>query len=180
MRTQLTLLPNYRFGSYLLYSVGGVLTYFVAIYTNPGSSGVVTQLPFMTAVDPSTGKVAVGSDATAAFDNLGVGTSTIVTAPTRDAVVKQVASLIGSMGYSLVNATSVNPTIWVNVGTVSLSGSGATGTESQVADLLRVYGPGSVTGTVYSWTDSAGNLDYGVLRVPAPGVTEMFYVTIGP
>jgi hypothetical protein len=180
VRTQLTLLPNYRFGSYLLYSVGGILTYFVAIYTNPGSSGVVTQLPFMTAVNPSTGAVAVGSDATAAFDNLGAGNSTTVATSTRDVVVKQVASLVASMDYSLVNATSVNPTIWVNVGTVSLGKTGPAGAVSQVTDLLHTYGPGSVTSTVYSWTDGSGNLDYGVLTVPAAGVTEMFYVTIEP
>jgi len=70
VRTQLTLLPNYRFGSYLLYSVGGTLTYFVAVYTNPGSSGVVTQLPFMTAVSPETDLVGVGPNATAAYRNL--------------------------------------------------------------------------------------------------------------
>jgi hypothetical protein len=70
VRTELTLLPNYRFGSYLLYSVGGVLTYFVAVYTNPGTSGVVTQLPFMTAVSPLTDLVGVGTNATAAYHNL--------------------------------------------------------------------------------------------------------------
>ncbi len=70
VRTQLTLLPNYRFGSYLLYSVGGTLTYFVAVYTNPGTSGVVTQLPFMTAVSPLTDMVGVGPNATAAYHNL--------------------------------------------------------------------------------------------------------------
>jgi len=70
VRTELTLLPNYRFGSYLLYSVGGALTYFVAVYTNPGTSGVVTQLPFMTAVSPLTDLVGVGTNATAAYRNL--------------------------------------------------------------------------------------------------------------
>jgi hypothetical protein len=180
VRTQLTLLPNYRFGSYLLYSVGGVLTYFVAIYTNPGSSGVVTQLPFMTAVDPSTGSVAVGPDATAAFNNLGARNSTTVTTPTREAVVKQVDSLVSSMGYTLVNATSVNPTVWLRVGTVSLTNNSASEAVSLVAGMLRTYGPGSVSNTVYAWTDNSGNLDYGVFRVPAAGVTELFYVTIEP
>ncbi len=70
VRTELTLLPNYRFGSYLLYSVGGTLTYFVAVYTNPGTSGVVTQLPFMTAVSPLTDLVGVGPNATTAYHNL--------------------------------------------------------------------------------------------------------------
>ncbi|MDG7021912.1 MAG: hypothetical protein JRN07_00765, partial [Nitrososphaerota archaeon] len=70
VRTELTLLPNNRFGSYLLYSVGGVLTYFVAVYTNPGASGVVTQLPFMTAISPTTDLVGIGPNATAAYQNL--------------------------------------------------------------------------------------------------------------
>ena len=70
VRTQLTLLPNGRFGSYLLYSVGGALTYFVAYYLNPGASGVVTKLPFMTAVNPISDLVAVGSSAADAFHNL--------------------------------------------------------------------------------------------------------------
>ena len=70
VRTQLTLLQSPRFGSYLLYSVGGTLTYFVAVYINPGVSGVVTQLPFMTAVSPLTDKVGVGVNASVAYYNL--------------------------------------------------------------------------------------------------------------
>jgi len=70
VRTQLTLLPTGRFGTYLLYSVGGVLTYFVAYYLNPGASGVVTRLPFMTAVSPLSDLVGVGANATNAYTNL--------------------------------------------------------------------------------------------------------------
>ena len=180
VRTQETLLPNYRLGSYLLYSVGGQLTYFVAVYTNPGSSGVVTQLPFMTAVNPSTGAVGIGSDATVAFENLGVSNVTKVTAPTFDATVRQIDSLIRSEGYALVNATSVNPTVWVNVGGVSLKTAGSNATVSAVASLLRTHGPGSVGNLVFSWTDAAGNLNFGVINAPASGVTELYYVTIRP
>jgi hypothetical protein len=180
VRTQLTLLPNNRFGSYLLYSVGGILTYFVAVYTNPGTAGVVTQLPFMTAVSPSTGAVGVGQDAAAAFAKLGGGTPTPGGTPSREAVIHQIDSLIASRGYQLVNATSVNPTVWVNVGTVSLGSAGANQTIANVAGLLQTYGPGSVANTVYAWTDSSGNLNFGVLRVPTTGVTELFYVAIEP
>jgi hypothetical protein len=178
VRTQLTLLPNYRFGSYLLYSVGGELTYFVAVYTNPGSSGVVTQLPFMTAVNPSNGAVGVGTDATAAFNSLGTGNATTGTTPSRVALVHQMDALIESKGFRLVNATSVNPTVYVNVATISLSANGATQTIAKVAGLLQSYGPGSVANTVYTWTDSMGNLNFGLLVVPAQGVTYMYYVTI--
>ncbi len=180
VRTQLTLLPNYRFGSYLLYSVGGVLTYFVAVYTNPGSSGVVTQLPFMTAVNPSNGAVGVGTDATAAFGILGTGNSTAGVTPSREALVHQIDTLVASRGYSLVNATSVNPTVYVNVGRVSLSAAGTNGAIAQVVSLLQTYGPRSVDHSVYAWIDSSGNLDFGVLSVPAQGVTYLYYVTIKP
>jgi len=180
VRTQLTLLPNYRFGSYLLYSVGGQLTYFVAVYTNPGTSGVVTQLPFMTAVNPSSGKVGVGLNAVAAFQNLGNSNSSAGVTLSRQALIKQIAGLITSQDYSLVNATSVNPTIWLNVGIISFSDAGANKTIDQVGNLLRSYGLGSVGGTVYTWVDGSGNLFFGVLQVPADGVTELFYVTIRP
>jgi uncharacterized membrane protein (UPF0182 family) len=180
IRTQLTLLPNYRFGSYLLYSVGGLLTYFVAIYTNPGTAGVVTQLPFMTAVSPSTGQVGVGPDATTAFSSLGESTPANITTPTRESAAHQIDSFIASAGYNLANVTSMNPTIWENVGTFSLRSVRANQTAMLVATLLQSYGQGSVAHTVYTWTDSSGNLDFGVLQVPTAGVTELFYVTITP
>jgi len=180
VRTQLTLLPNARFGSYLLYSVGGVLTYFIAVYTSPASAGVVTQLPFMTAVNPANGAVGVGTDATAAFENLGNVAPTGTANTTRDAVAHQIDAMISADGYSLVNATSVNPTVWVNVGTLSVASAGANQTIGLVANLLKNYGQGSIGNTVYTWKDASANLDFGVLRVPAGGVTELFYVTIEP
>jgi uncharacterized membrane protein (UPF0182 family) len=180
VRTQLTLLPNYRFGSYLLYSVGGQLTYFVAVYTNPGSSGVVTQLPFMTAVNPSTGTVGVGPDAAAAFDSLGTGNSTTGATPSREALVHQIDELVASQGYTLVNATSVNPTVYVNVGSVSFGAAGANKTIALVAGLLQTYGPGGVGHAVFAWTDTSGDLNFGVLSVPTQGATYLYYVTIKP
>jgi hypothetical protein len=180
VRTQLTLLPNYRIGSYLLYSVGGQLTYFVAVYTNPGTTGVVTQLPFMTAVNPSSGIVGVGPNAAAAFKALGESNSTTTTTTSRTALVHQIDTLVTSEGYSLVNATSVNPTVYVNVGIVSLSAAGANETVAQVVSLLQTYGPGSVDHTVYAWTDSSGNVNFGLLSVPVQGVTYLHYVTIKP
>jgi hypothetical protein len=180
VRTQLTLLPNYRIGSYLLYSVGGQLTYFVAVYTNPGTSGVVTQLPFMTAVNPNSGIVGVGSDATSAFEALGSRNQSVIVTQDRTTTIHQIDGLIVSQGYTLVNATTVNPTVWINVGDVSYAAVGANTTVAQVTNLLQSYGPGSVANTVYTWVDGSGNLNYGVLRVPAQGVTEMYYVTIRP
>ena len=180
VRTELTLLPNYRFGSYLLYSVGGDLTYFVAVYTNPGSSGVVTQLPFMTAVNPSNGAVGVGPDAVSAFRDLGLGNPLPGTNETRSILVQRLSILIATRGFGLVNATSVSPDVWVKVSTVSFGQSGTNATVARVADLLNAYGPGSVGNSVYVWKDASGGLNYGVFRLPSQGLTELYYVTIEP
>jgi hypothetical protein len=137
----------------------------------------------MTAVNPSTAKVGVGANAAIAFQNLGNSVTTTASTNvtvTRQALVKQITSLIASRGYNLVNATSVNPTVWVNVGTVSLSGVGANETVAQVTDLLNNYGVGSVGMNVYAWVDSSGNLNFGVLKVLTQGVTQLYYVTIKP
>jgi hypothetical protein len=180
VRTQLTLLPNNRIGSYLLYSVGGVLTYFVAVYTNPGTSGVVTQLAFMTSVNPNTGTVAVGPNAAVAFQNLGVTGQSGTSTSDKGTTLHQIDGLISSEGYNLINATSVNPTVWINVGTVSFSGAGANATVAQVQGLLQQYGPGSVAKTVYEWVDSSGNINFGVIVAAGQAVTELYYVTIAP
>jgi hypothetical protein len=180
VRTQLTLLPTARIGSYLLYSVGGVLTYFVAVYISPEASGVVTQLAFMTAVNPNTGVVSSGSDAAAAFQNLGVSNQSQVSTSDKGTTLKQIDGLISSDGYGLINATSVNPTVFINVGTVSFSAAGATATVAEVQDLLQQYGQGSVAKTVYEWTDSTGNINFGVIVASGQVVTELYYVTITP
>ncbi|MGA2664388.1 MAG: hypothetical protein ABSF83_05540 [Nitrososphaerales archaeon] len=181
VRTQLTLLPNYRIGSYILYSVGGQLTYFVAVYTNPGTSGVVTQLPFMTAVNPNTGIVGVGTNAAQAFASLGTTTSVNVTGvQDKAATIHQIDGIIASDGYSLVNATSVNPTVWVSEGSLSYQSAGANATIAEVTDLLQSYGQGSIANTVYTWVSGAGDINFGLLKVPASGVTELYYVTIDP
>ena len=179
VRTQLTFLPNYRFGSYLLYSIGGQLTYFVAVYTNPGTSGVVTQLPFITAITPTTGNVSLGSNAGTAYYNL----EGIVTAPPVGDIrvlLSDVVSLATSEGYSFVNATTVNPTVWINQGVLSFSGLGLNATLSQVSNFLTTYGPGSIGTAVYIWEDSSQNYYIGVFKSGGPGVTQLFYVTITP
>jgi hypothetical protein len=179
VRTQLTLLPNYRFGSYLLYSVGGRLEYFVAVYTNPGTSGVVTQLPFMTAVDPTTGNVGIGGDAAGAYNNL-IGINQTVPVTNMQTFIREMSSLITSMNYTLVNATNINPTVWIKTGSLSLSQLGSSQTVSEVADFLHTYGPGSVANTVYAWLDSSNNLNVGVIKIRGDKIIELYYVTISP
>ncbi|HUI86267.1 MAG TPA: hypothetical protein VLY21_03840 [Nitrososphaerales archaeon] len=180
VRTQFTLLSSPRIGSYLLYSVGGILTYFVAVYTNPGTAGVVTQLAFMTAINPATGTVAVGSNAAAAFTTLSSGSQPPIVKQNEATTVHQIDNLITSQGYALVNASQVNPAVWINVGTVSYSAVGANATMGEVAGLLKGYGQGSVGMTVYAWLDASGNLNFGVFKVPSQGLTELYYVTIKP
>jgi hypothetical protein len=181
VRTQLTLLPNYRIGSYLLYSVGGKLTYFVAVYTNPGSSGVVTQLPFMTAVNPTTGQVALGGTADTAFYDLGIAPPPTNTTTTDEATtLTTISSMIKSEGYTLINATSISPTVLINQGSVSFSASGPNRTIALVNNLLSSYGKGAVGNLVYTWKDSLGNTNFGLLVSPGEGVTELYYVTVKP
>lgn len=204
VRTQLTLLPNHRFGSYLLYSVGGVLTYFVAVYTNPGISGVVTQLPFMTAVNPITDIVGVGASASAAYQNLlateagtqttGTGTggapgttttttvtttsaTTGITPANSQALLAGISQLAASSNLALVNATTVTPNVWINTGSVSLGTSGVNGALSQVSGLVQKYGPGSAGSALYVWTDNTGALNVGIFQLKG-GVTDLYYVTI--
>jgi hypothetical protein len=179
VRTQLTLLPNYRFGSYLLYSVAGRLNYFVAVYTNPGTSGVVTQLPFMTATDPTTGNVSTGADAAQAYYNL-IGVNQTVT-PSNDtkALISDIAALAASMNYTVVDATSVNPTVWIQTTTVSLGATGLNQTVADVASFLNTYGTGSVANTIYQWTDTSG-INVGVIKTRGTTITELYYLTITP
>jgi hypothetical protein len=177
VRTQLTFLPNYRFGSYLLYSIGGNLTYFVAVYTNPGTTGVVTQLPFITAIAPTSGNVSLGTNAGESYYNLQGG---VAAPPANDlnAFVSSMSSLVSAGGYTLINATSVNPTVWINKGTFSLGTLGLNGTVNQFASFLGTYGPGSVGAAVYAWMDSSGDVNIGVLKSAGPSVTQLYYITI--
>jgi hypothetical protein len=177
VRTQLTLLPNYRFGSYLLYSVAGSLDYFVAVYTNPGTAGVVTQLPFMTAIDPTTGNVSTGANAAQAYSSLIGANQTVTPSNSTKALISDIASLADTMGYTVVDATSVNPTVWIQTSTVSLSAAGLNQTVADVGSFLSTYGPGSVANTVYEWMDTSG-LNVGVIKTKDGTVTELYYITI--
>jgi hypothetical protein len=179
VRTQLTLLPNYRIGSYLLYSVAGSLDYFVAVYTNPGSEGVVTQLPFMTAIDPTTGNVSLGADSDAAYYNLIGVKQTITISNNTQVLINEIASTASSMNYTIVNATSVNPTVWIQNSTVSFSATGLNQTVGDVANFLSAYGPGSVANTVYEWMDNSG-INVGVIKIRGGTIIELYYITITP
>ena len=177
VRTQLTLLPNYRFGSYLLYSVAGSLDYFVAVYTNPGTAGVVTQLPIMTAINPTTGNVSTGTNAAQAYYNLIGVNQTVPPSNNTKALINEIASLASSMNYTIVDATSVNPTVWIQTSKVSLGATGLNQTVSDVASFLGAYGSGSIANTIYEWMDSSG-LNVGVIKTRGSTITELYYITI--
>jgi len=53
------------------------------------------------------------------------------------------------------------------------------GALSQIQSLAQKYGPGSAGSALYVWTDSSGALDVGIFQVKG-GVTDLYYVTIGP
>ena len=136
VRTQLTLLPNYRFGSYLLYSVGGALTYFVAVYTNPGTSGVVTQLPFMTAVSPLTDLVGVGTTATAAYNNLlatEAGTATTS------------SGAGGTGGTTTTTSTSTSSTSTSTAAVSTSTGIGTSNTQALLAGISKLAASSSLS-----------------------------------
>ncbi len=177
VRTELTLLPNYRFGSYLLYSVGGTLEYFVAVYTNPGTQGVVTQLAFMTAIDPTSGSVGAGVDAVAAYDDLF--SLAPPTSNTTTALIQGVYKAIVASGLRIVNATSVNPNVFINVGSSSLSSNGLDNSLNVVSAFLQKYKDLAVDGTVFIWS-TPSIINVGVFASGGQGLTELYYISIAP
>jgi hypothetical protein len=178
VRTQLTLLPNYRIGSYLLYSVAGSLDYFVAVYTNPGTAGVVTQLPFMTAIDPTTGNVGVGASATDAYYNLIGEGQPVQPGNNTQVLMENIFSLASSLNYLVVNATSVNPNVWIQADNVSLGTAGMNTTLERVASFMHTYGPQSIANTLYMWSESLGDLNLGAMQVLDSKIIEMYYITV--
>jgi hypothetical protein len=178
VRTQLTLLPNYRIGSYLLYSVAGHLDYFVAVYTNPGTAGVVTQLPFMTAIDPATGNVGVGASASDAYHTLIGGGQPIQPGNTTQVLVEDIFSLASSMHYLVVNVTSVNPNVLIQTDKISLGTAGMNTTLEHVASFMHTYGPQAIANTLYMWSDSSGDLNLGAMKALDSQVIELYYITI--
>lgn len=177
VRTELTLLPNYRFGSYLLYSVGGTLEYFVAIYTNPGTQGVVTQLAFMTAIDPTSGSVGAGSDAVSAYDDLFSLTPPPSNAT--GALIHGMYKAIADRGLLVVNATSVNPTVFVNMGSNSLSHDGFDKSLNEITSFIAKYGDSAIGGTVFVY-NTQGTINLGVFVPSDQGITKFYYVTVAP
>ena len=105
VRTQLTLLPNYRLGNILLYLIGDHLYYFIPVYINTEvANAVITKMAFVTVVDATTGaKVAVGADSAQAYYAISGGTPVILGSAERE---KKLNSLFTDKGYSLVSPTT--------------------------------------------------------------------------
>ena len=172
-------------GSYLLYSVGGRLLYFVAVYTNPGTSGVVTQLPFMTTIDPTTGTVGMSTtssvsslSASAYNDLIGLNAPpSNVTAANNVALLHSgIASLVSKDNDVLVNATTVSAPVQIRADTIPLSTLGVNQTVARVAAFLQTYGPKASGNTVYEWVDGEGNLDIGIYIAGQPIATLEYIV----
>jgi hypothetical protein len=131
----------------------------------------------MTAIDPTTGNVSTGADAAAAYYNLIGANQPVTPSNNTKALISDIASLASSMNYTIVDATSVNPTVWIQTSTVSLSATGLNQTVADIASFLSTYGPGSVANTVYEWMDSSG-LNVGVIKTLGSTITELYYITI--
>jgi hypothetical protein len=178
VRTQLTLLPNYRIGSYLLYSINGQLDYFVAVYTNPGTEGVVTQLPFMTAISPSTGSVGLGSDASASYYNLVKEGPTTTPSVDRERMIEEIRSEASSRNLKFVNATAINPTVWIKLDQLSLSSLGVNDTVAKLFTTLDPSIAKSIDDTLYMWNTTSVYLNFGVLE-EENGIVRVYYVSVG-
>jgi hypothetical protein len=192
VKSQLTLIPNNRIGSYILYSVGGRLTYFVAVYTAPlnGTTGVVTNLDFMVVVDPTTAAISESSPSASlssmsesAYDNLiGITPPSAPppsTSPNNSVtfLLNGIASLVSKNSYTLVNASAVSPIVQIRADTISFSSLGVNQTVARVSTFLQAFGPKASGNTVYEWTDSAGNLDIGIFESGQP-VATLEYIVI--
>jgi hypothetical protein len=185
VRQQETLLPNYVPGSTLLYVINGELYYFIPFYTQPGgTSQVIAQMPFITAVNPSTGAVGVGPDARIAFENL-IG-STIGVIQSGSAQLRQnVTSFFEDHNLQILNSTTVNANIYINVGNITYTSLAdwpqvAASLSSFISNYTEPYG------SRYIVAYPAGNdtYNYGILVQkevsvqPPTNVLILYYIQV--
>ena len=119
----------------------------------------------------------MGADAATAYYNLIGFNQTVAPGNNTKALISDIASTAASMNYTVVDATTVNPTVWIQTSTVSLSAAGLNQTVADVANFLSAYGSGSVANTVYQWMDNSG-INVGVIKTRGSTITELYYITI--
>jgi hypothetical protein len=177
VRTQLTLLPNYRLGNILLYLIGDRLYYFIPVYVNTQvRDAVITKMAFIAAVDAVTGtKVTVGADSSQAYYAISGEVPAMLNYTIREDRLK---SLFMDKGYTIVTPTAINANVEILVGNSTyVDETQWASVRAVVDDFIISYCEKYGISEVYSWSDANGNLNFGVL-VSIGGVVKLYYVSI--
>jgi len=177
VRTQLTLLPNYRLGNILLYLIGNHLYYFIPVYINTQvANAVITKMAFIAVVDATTGaKVAVGADSSQAYYAISGGTPVILGSAER---VKKLNSLFTDSGYSLVSPTKISANVEIRVANITYTDESQwTSVNATVKDFIANYCQKYNVAEVYYWTAQDGGLNFGVLA-STDGVVKLYYISV--
>jgi len=177
VRTQLTLLPNYRLGNILLYLIGDHLYYFIPVYINTQvENAVITKMAFVTVVDATTGaRVAVGADSSQAYYAISGGIPTVLGSADRE---EKLDALFTDKGYSLVNPTSINANVEIRIANITYTDETQwASVNATVNSFITSYGQKYGVTEVYYWTEPNGELSFGVL-VSVSGVVKLYYITV--
>jgi hypothetical protein len=177
VRTQLTLLPNYRFGNILLYLIGNHLYYFIPVYINTQvENAVIAKMAFITVVDATTGaKVAVGADSSQAYYAISGGTPITLGSAAR---VKKLNSLFTDKGYSLTSPETINANVEIRIANITyIDETQYTSVNSTVNSFITNYCQKNGATEVYYWTAPNGDLNFGVL-VSTNGVVKLYHITV--
>jgi hypothetical protein len=177
VRTQLTLLPNYRLGNILLYLIGDHLYYFIPVYINTEvQNAVITKMAFVTVVDAMTGaRVAVGADSSQAYYAISGGIPTILGSAER---VKKLNSLFIDKGYSLVSPMKISANVEIGVANITYTDESQwPSVSTTVNDFIANYCQKYNVTEVYYWTTTEDSLNFGAL-VSVGGVVKLYYITV--
>jgi hypothetical protein len=177
VRTQLTLLPNYRLGNILLYLIGNHLYYFIPVYINTQvANAVITKMAFIAVVDATTGaKVAVGADSSQAYYAISGGTPVILGSAAR---VKKLNSLFTDKGYSLISPNKISANVEIQIANITYTDESQwTSINATVNSFITNYCQKYNVSEVYYWTTPDGSLNFGTL-VNTSGVVKLYYITL--
>jgi hypothetical protein len=177
VRTQLTLLPNYRLGNILLYLIGNRLYYFIPVYINTQvENAVITKMAFIAVVDATTGaRVAVGADSAQAYFAISGGTPVILGSADR---AKKLNSVFTDKGYSLIKPSQINANVEIQIANLTYTQESQwTSINATINNFISNYCQKYDVTEVYTWTLPNGDLTYGVL-VSTSGIVKLYYITV--
>ena len=177
VRTQLTLLPNYRLGNILLYLIGNHLYYFIPIYINTQvQNAVIAKMAFIAVVDATTGaKVAVGADSSQAYYAISGGTPITLGSVAR---VTKLNSLFTDRKYSLIRPEEISANVEIRIANITYTDEAQyASVNSTINSFIANYCQKNGATEVYYWTMPNGDLNFGVL-VSTGGVVKLYYITV--